>query len=111
MKLNEHTAKQLKKLNDEMNHIQTEMMDKARAIEARLSVIKLLEECEVNGHHWQLLNQPKHNLFRLKDSIQMSCTKCHAFVNSDFKKIYLTLGFENEGRISVEDFLNGREEE
>ena len=102
MKLNEHTAKQLKKLNDEMNHIQTEMMDKARAIEARLSVIKLLEECEVNGHHWQLLNQPKHNLFRLKDSIQ---------VNSDFKKIYLTLGFENEGRISVEDFLNGREEE
>ena len=104
MRQNAHTGTQLDKLNDELTDIQTEMMDKARAIEARLSVIKMLEECEVNGHHWQLNGQPQSNLFRMEGYVELTCTRCGAFVNSDFKKIYLTVG---HARVSIEHFIYG----
>ena len=110
MKPNEHTGTQLDKLNDELTDIQTEMMDKARAIETRLSIIKMLEECEVNGHHWQLNGQPQSNLFRMEGHVELTCKKCGAFVNSDFKKIYLTVGY-GSGRISIEQFIYGDDED
>ena len=113
--MNKHTGKQLDILNHDLQQIQEEMMGKARAIETRLSVIKMLEECEVNGHHWHLNGQPQSNLFCIEGHVELSCAKCGCLVRSDFKQIYFTVGMiehaDGSGRVSVEEFINGREEE
>ena len=115
--MNEHTGKQLDKLNHELQQIQEEVMGKARAIETRLSVIKMLEECEVNGHFLELLEQPKHDLFEIKQPPQLRCTKCGCYsneanaINDEFYLVINASAFNTGTRISIREFINGREEE
>ena len=120
--MNEHTGKQLDILNHDLQQIQEEMMGKARAIETRLGIIKMLEECEVNGHLLELLEQPTHDLFEIKDPLQLRCTKCGCYskVGGDGKAIAMNEFYLEDNqfymvingtRISIGEFINGREEE
>jgi len=109
--MNEHTGKELDKLQDELSILQEEMMNKARAIEARLEIVKTLRECEVNGHFWKLLYAPsphENEFFALSSKVELQCQNCHAYADTVEKNIWLV--YQGE-KISIREFLGNAESE